>query len=135
LDKIARMIKSSRDPWGDKDSLEKTRKRQERIEEKIRKHSWGETVAEHDMFIKTIHQFFSPRTVPDGLTEGEARLLYLLAKSINLAVPYLSKEFTNPKTGKVTRKFFQKGLREFQSRVLLANGKIREDGSVKIWED
>jgi hypothetical protein len=116
------------------DALKRTERKQKRVEEKIRSYSWGETVEEHNMFIETIHQFFSPQIIPEGLTETEARMIYLLARSLKLTKPYFSKEFVSH-NGKVTRSSFQNGLTKFRERVLLGDGKIKDDGSVLLWID
>lgn len=116
------------------DMLEKCRKRQEKIEADLRKISWGETKEEKDVFVRTIHQFFSPRMIPDGLSDGEARLIYIIASTFANARQNMGPLPMEWEVKKMKKGSFQKGLIKFLNADLSrSNGNINPDGKVSIF--
>ncbi len=114
--------------------LQKTKEKQEKIEAQLRKLSWGETETEKDRFVKTIHQFFSPIMVPDGLTDGEARLIYIIASAFVNARLNMGPLPLEWEVEEITRDSFWKGLRSFiNANLSRANGEINSDGGVSIF--
>ncbi|MFA6430215.1 MAG: hypothetical protein WC229_00365 [Candidatus Paceibacterota bacterium] len=114
--------------------LQKTKERQEKIEAQLRKLSWGETEEEKDMFVKTIHQFFSPKMVPEGLSDGEARLIYIIASTFANARVNMGPLPMEWEVEKMTRDSFQKGLISFLNVDLSrSNGEIDSEGNVSIF--
>jgi hypothetical protein len=115
------------------DALEKKRKKQEKIENKIIAYSWGGETAEQIKFFHTIHDFFSPGIIPDGLSREQARLIYLIANSVDFTAKdaSLTQYFTGP-NGKVTKKSFAYGIRKFQEVFLnlFTKGINKNDGQI-----
>lgn len=53
--------------------------KQNSIEGKIADFAFDQTTQGRSKFVEVLHMFFSPHMIPDGLTVGQARLLYLVA--------------------------------------------------------
>jgi len=115
------------------------------IETQIANFAFDQTPQGRNKFVEVLHMFFSPRVIPDGLTVGQARLLYLVAlhfdgrprNAINSQlspegklqvriVPHggdlLPEEWQYGTGGKMTEKKFLKGLAKFMNQNLADDG-------------
>lgn len=107
---------------------------QERIQARIKKFAWTNVPEEQTGFLNTLSQFFSPYSIVDGLTKGEARLLHLIAMHFQgraMSGIYHPKEWRYAKGKRITREQFDIGLRKFMLGMIATGGLVSEKNALR----
>jgi hypothetical protein len=106
------------------ESIDVAAKKQSQIEEKIADFAFEQTPQGRGKFVMMLHMFFSPSMIPDGLTIGQARLLYIISLHYKTRFGGETLPQTwlhNPNEPMNDIKFSQ-GLEEFMEETIGTNG-------------
>ena len=118
------------------EDINKSSQKQDSIEERIADFAFDQSPGGRCKMAQTLHMFFSPYMIPEGLTVGQARLLYIIALHYNarLAGQTLPRSWLPfVDDGLMNDERFFKGLQEFMKEILGTNGFLpKEYGLARV---